>query len=242
MRVPRIFTPQSLSASAHIDLEPQSSRHLAKVLRKNTGDPVIVFNGEGGEYYAIIDDVSKQVVRIQTQQWSQADLESPLAIHLGIGLSKGERMDHVIQKATEVGVTAITPLFTERSEVKLRGSRAQKKLLHWQQIAISACEQSGRNRIPVVHPPCSIEHWTDTASADCRLVLHHRAADLDSLATPDSVALLIGPEGGLSPGEIAHAEDEGFLGLKLGPRVLRTETAPIAAIAVLQARWGDMSF
>lgn len=242
MRVPRIFTSQRLSRKAVIALDPQSSRHLARVLRKKVGDAVIVFDGEGGEYQATIEDIDKQRVLVQATQWMQDDLEAPLAIHLGIGLSRGERMDVVMQKATELGVREITPLFTERSEVKLRDSRAEKKRLHWRQVTISACEQSGRNRIPVVHPPCSLAQWVDTAGADCKLVLHHRATEQAALPPPQSIALLVGPEGGLSPSEITHAEDAGFLALKLGPRVLRTETAPLAAIAILQARWGDMAF
>ena len=150
-------------------------------------------------------------------------------------------MDWVVQKATELGVTHITPLLTERTEVKLKAERAEKKLCHWQQIAVSACEQSGRNRVPHVAALTPLNNWLSATEANRKLVLHHRAikgADPDS--TPCSAALLIGPEGGLSDEEIQEAEGEGYQSLQLGPRVLRTETAPLAAITLLQSRWGDM--
>jgi 16S rRNA (uracil1498-N3)-methyltransferase len=150
-------------------------------------------------------------------------------------------MDWVVQKATELGVCALTPLFTERTEVKLAGERAIKKNYHWQQVAISACEQCGRNRLPVIHPVQNLHNWLATSNAQRKFVLHHRAGSIGGASeSPTSVALLVGPEGGLSDDEIEAAERAGYQSLRLGPRVLRTETAPLAAIAILQAHWGDM--
>jgi 16S rRNA (uracil1498-N3)-methyltransferase len=150
-------------------------------------------------------------------------------------------MDWIVQKATELGVIALTPLFTERTEVKLAGDRAAKKFHHWQQIAISACEQCGRNRLPVIHALQELDHWLASTEADRKFVLHHRADSIGWAGDkPDSIALLVGPEGGLGDNEIGAAELAGFQSLRLGPRILRTETAPVAAIAILQAHWGDM--
>ena len=150
-------------------------------------------------------------------------------------------MDWVVQKATELGVAQISPLDTERTEVRLPANRAEKKLGHWRRVAISACEQSGRNRLPAIHPLQGLTSWLGTAHADRKYVLHHRAGGaLDTGTQPRSVALLIGPEGGLGDMEIEAAEEAGFGALALGPRVLRTETAPLAALAIIQSRWGDM--
>jgi len=169
------------------------------------------------------------------------DMESPLRIEMGIAVSRGERMDWVVQKATELGVTAISPLFTERTEVKLKAERAAKKLRHWQQIAISACEQSGRNQLPTIADFKALPNWLSAVEADRKFVLHHRSDDHPGGEAPTSVALLIGPEGGLSEAEIEAAMDAGFEAMRLGPRVLRTETAPLAALSVLQSRWGDLA-
>jgi 16S rRNA (uracil1498-N3)-methyltransferase len=150
-------------------------------------------------------------------------------------------MDWVVQKATELGVRGITPLFTERTEVKLAPDRAAKKLQHWRQVAVSACEQCGRNTLPSIHELANLADWIAATDADCKLVLHHRSeGPALTDAVPHGVALLIGPEGGLSEAEIEAAESAGYRSLALGPRVMRTETAPLAAIAILQARWGDM--
>ena len=156
-------------------------------------------------------------------------------------MDRGERMDWAIQKAVELGVSEITPLFTERCEVKLQGERADKRQAHWQQIAVSACEQCGRSSVPVIHPPMALHDWLSALQVDVRLVLHHRTEqDLQSLPAPESAALLIGPEGGLSAGEIAQAEQAGFHAARFGPRGLRTETAPVVALTMLQHLWGDV--
>jgi 16S rRNA (uracil1498-N3)-methyltransferase len=241
MRIPRIHTGQTLQGNTDLQLEPGSSQHIARALRMRAGDMLTLFNGEGGEYAAEILAVDKKKVLVRTGARQQRDLESTLQIHLGIAVSRGDRMDWVIQKATELGVYELTPLFTERTEVKLTGDRADKKIQHWRQVAISACEQCGRNHLPTVNPMQTLDQWLCTTEADRKLVLHHRADPIGNAGdTPGSLALLVGPEGGLDGAEIEAAEQAGFSSLRLGPRVLRTETAPLAAIAILQAYWGDM--
>lgn len=241
MRIPRIYTPQALLDNTSVTLEAGASQHLARALRLQVGDELTLFDGGDGEFPAVITRVERKQVVVETGTRRDNSVESPLAIHLGIALSRGERMDWVVQKATELGVNAVTPLFTARSEVKLAGERAEKKIRHWQQIAISACEQCGRNRLPVIRPLARLDDWLDNTVAQRKLVLHHRGPAVQhAVGQPDSVALLIGPEGGLSPEEIRDAEKAGYSALRLGPRVLRTETAPLAAIAILQAQWGDM--
>ena len=242
MRAPRIYTEQALGPNATIRLETGPSQHIARALRMQAGDALILFDGSGGQYPASISAVEKKAVIATTGAFQEIERESGLAIHLGIAISRGDRMDWVIQKATELGVSSISPLLSERTEVKLKGDRADKKALHWRQVAISACEQCGRNRLPAIGPLQSLDSWVDRVQAQLKLVLHP-AADPGAgpAVAPASIALLVGPEGGLSAAEMAAAEQTGFDALQLGPRVLRTETAPLAAIAVLQARWGDMS-
>ena len=241
MRIPRIYTGQALLGNARIELEPGPSAHVARALRMREGDKLTLFNGEGGEYPAEIAAIDKKKVLVTTGAHQALELESNLHIHLGIAVSRGDRMDWIVQKATELGVDALTPLFTERTEVKLAGDRAAKKIHHWQQIAISACEQCGRNRLPMIHALQELDHWLASTEAQRKFVLHHRADPAGGASEkPASIALLVGPEGGLSDQEISMAEQAGFQSLRLGPRILRTETAPLAAIAILQAHWGDM--
>jgi 16S rRNA (uracil1498-N3)-methyltransferase len=208
----------------------------------NSGQLVTLFNGQGGEYTAELVEAKKGKATVTINSFNQVDRESSLSIHLAIGISRGERMDWIVQKATELGVSEITPLFTERCEVKLSGDRLDKKVGHWQQVAISACEQSQRNRIPSVNTPIKLEQWQQDCEASLKLVLHHRTEKSlgDMLAPSAEIALLIGPEGGLSEREIEQAISLDFSSLALGPRVLRTETAPLAAISILQSLWGDM--
>jgi len=241
MRIPRIHTGQVLRAESIFDLEPGPSQHLGRALRMQVGDALVLFDGRGGEYPATISGISKKQVTVSTGAHQEREAESPLAIHLGIAISRGDRMDWVVQKATELGVTAVTPLLTERTEVRLKGQRADKKVAHWRQIAISACEQCGRNRVPELGPLTPVSQWLEDCEAQVRLVLHHRAEPASARKQkPQSVALLIGPEGGLSQVEITLAEKSGFSPIQLGPRVLRTETAPLAAITLLQGKWGDL--
>ena len=178
-------------------------------------------------------------MRVLLDETFAGQVESPLAIHLGQGLSRGERMDWAIQKATELGVSEITPIMSERCEVRLKDERAEKRLSHWRQVAISACEQCGRSRVPVIHPPVLLSDWIKTTEADLKLVLHPVSEPLASHAKPGRLAFLIGPEGGLTDNEIEQAQASGFQPARLGPRVLRTETAPVVALAVAQQLWGD---
>jgi len=241
MRVPRIYTEQQLHAATGIQLEAGPSQHIARVLRMRAGDTLVLFNGSGGQYSADISAIDKKNVWVNTGALQQRDVESSLHIHLGIAVSRGDRMDWVVQKATELGVSSLTPLFTERNGVRLAGDRADKKHRHWRQIAISACEQCGRNQLPAIQPALDLGQWLVATDAERKFVLHHRAESAGGVTDkPDSIALLVGPEGGLSAAEIAAAEQAGYQSLRLGPRILRTETAPLAAIAILQARWGDM--
>jgi len=241
MRIPRIYTEQSLASDAHVTLEKRPSHHLANVLRLGIDDTITLFNGRGAEYSGVITALGKKAVSVETGEKQQNTCESPLAIHLGVAISRGERMDWVIQKATELGVAAVSPLFSERVEVKLSSDRAEKKLRHWEEIAISACEQCGRNTLPFLSPPQTIKDWLTNTEAARKFVLHHKASQRrEGKDAPSSIALLVGPEGGLSATEIEQAENNGYVALSLGPRVLRTETAPLAALAILQSKWGDM--
>ena len=243
MRITRIFHDGELSTASQYSLSSEAANHLFRVLRMQTGQTLHLFNGLGGEYVAQISEISKKGVLVTTTEKLENECESPLAIHLGQGISRGEKMDLTIQKATELGVAEITPLLTERCGVKLNAERWEKKCQHWQKVAISACEQSGRNRIPVVHPPQPLAQWLAENSDALCLNLHPRAQySIKTLPTPQhGVRLLIGPEGGLSPDEIELASQNHFEGIRLGPRVLRTETGALAAIAALQAQFGDLA-
>jgi 16S rRNA (uracil1498-N3)-methyltransferase len=242
MRIPRIYTESPLQLGQPVELEAGPSHHIAKVLRMAEGRPLTLFNGQGGEFSGTITSLSKKCVTVELERFSEADRESPLAIHLGIGLSKGDRFEWVLQKATELGVTRITPLFTERSEVKLTGDRLTKKMGHWRQIIISACEQCQRNRPPELLQPQRYDQWLPSLTEQTKFVLHHRSdQNLQTVQPPQSAALAIGPEGGLSESEIDLALSQDFQPLTLGPRVFRTETAPLAAISILQYLWGDLN-
>ncbi|WP_461537319.1 16S rRNA (uracil(1498)-N(3))-methyltransferase [Spongorhabdus nitratireducens] len=240
MRNPRIFTPQPLSLNTEVQLADDAANHVGRVLRMKPGEPLVLFNSEGGSYQGTIKAVSKKSVSVTLTEHRPDDNESPLRIELGQALSRGERMDWAIQKATEAGVTEITPLFTERCEVKLNSERQEKRLQHWRKVAISACEQCARNRVPVINPPQQLNDWLAARQTKLNFVLHHRTErKISGYEVPQSVSLLIGPEGGLSADEIAQAENKQFNALALGPRVLRTETAPVAAISLMQYLWGD---
>jgi 16S rRNA (uracil1498-N3)-methyltransferase len=237
----RFFISQALATQTEITLPEDVSHHLLRVLRSDIGCRFQLFNGEGGVYQAELIEAGKKSARAKLFSYSTDDNESPLHSHLGQVMSKGDRMDYAIQKATELGVSEITPLSSERCELKLRGEeRADKKLEHWRRIAISACEQCGRNRIPKIHEPMPLTEWIQKADADLKLVLAPAVHGTLAQNSIQSVALLIGPEGGLSETEIAAAKTAGFQPWQLGPRVFRTETAPVAALALLQAKFGDL--
>ncbi|MFN3581107.1 MAG: 16S rRNA (uracil(1498)-N(3))-methyltransferase [Pseudomonas sp.] len=239
MRVSRFYLSAPLT-EGEVVLEADLAHYVSRVLRLNVGAAVQLFNGSGVEWPGELLEVGKRQVRVRLQPSIPGLPESPLRIHLGQSMSRGDRMDWAIQKATELGANEITPLQTERCEVRLQGERADKRQAHWQQVAISACEQCGRSKVPTVHAPMALEDWLANLQAELKLVLHHRTPQrLDQLTKPSSLAVLIGPEGGLSDAEIASAEKQGFQSACFGPRVLRTETAPIVALSLAQQLWGD---
>jgi len=242
MRIPRIFTDSPLAVGSQCQLDDNAANHVGRVLRMQAGQALLLFNGDGHDYHATITEAGKKHVLVAVTEAAENETESPLRVVLAQTLSKGDRMDYAVQKAVEMGVSEIVPLTTERCDVKLKGDREDKRLRHWQQVAISAAEQCGRARVPEIQPVMTVQQWLEHARAcDLRLVLHHRTEQsLNTLEKPSSIALMIGPEGGLTAEEIALAESHGFLPVALGPRVLRTETAPVAAIALCQWLWGDI--
>lgn len=240
----RLYVPLPLVTGDHLDLPEDAAHHWTRVLRARVGDSAVLFDGAGTEADATLDDISKRGARVLIGAVRQPVTESPLHTHLGQVMSKGDRLDYALQKAVELGVSEITLLTSERCELRLRGEeRADKKFAHWQRVLISACEQCGRNVVPALHGPMDIADWQCQVQAEQKWVLAPavRGGPSADDARPASVALLIGPEGGLSADEIAAAEGAGFRPWQLGPRVLRTETAPVTALAVLQARYGDFS-
>jgi 16S rRNA (uracil1498-N3)-methyltransferase len=258
MRLTRVYVDAPLVPGTRITLEGSAASHVTRVLRLRTGDALTLFNGRGGEYAASIDKSQAGVVTVAIGEHRAAERESPLAITLAQGLSRGERMDLVVQKATELGVTQLQPLLTERSVVRLDAQQAHRKLNHWHAIAVAACEQSGRNRLPEVMAPATLRDFLRTGGgraaaggqaapaadtlAGTRLLLSPAAAvRIDEVPRPaGGVTLLIGPEGGLAEAEQEAARTAGFILVRLGPRVLRTETAAIAALALLQRQFGDL--
>ncbi|MBB2493916.1 16S rRNA (uracil(1498)-N(3))-methyltransferase [Aquipseudomonas ullengensis] len=238
MRLSRFFIDAPLSLGQH-ELPETQAHYIGRVLRHAVGDTVQLFDGSGQEFLGELIEVGKKNVRVELREQLKGQAESPLQVHLGQGLSRGERMDWAIQKATELGAAQITPIVSERCEVRLKDERADKRLAHWRQVAISACEQCGRSVLPVIQPPVLLADWLKQTTADLKLVLHPVAEPLASHAKPATLAFLIGPEGGLSDSEVEQAKAAGFHAARLGPRVLRTETAPVVALSVAQQLWGD---
>jgi 16S rRNA (uracil1498-N3)-methyltransferase len=241
-RLPRVYFPGEVPTHGVCELPPEQSHHIGRVLRLAAGDGLILFDGRGNEYDATIERLGKTNVTLTTSEARQVDRESPLEVTLAQGISAGERMDYTVQKAVELGVKAIQPLTTERSVVRLDAERASRRVAHWQSIAVSACEQCGRNRVPAVHAVKTLTAWLGAHDTNaCRITLAPEASTrfAELPRAGGSIVLLVGPEGGLSPREHADAVAAGFTAAQLGPRVLRTETAAVAALAVLQTLWGD---
>lgn len=238
----RIYQPGEYRAGDIVVLAEEAAQHVGVVLRMQVGEHLTLFNGTNQEYRAVIHTAKKKRVSVVIEQCQNLSRESPLAIHLGQAISKGERMELVMQKAVELGVARITPLITSRSVVKLDAERMAKKLHQWQAIVIAACEQSGRNTVPVVAPPMLISDFMRSAAAQLKLILHPETKNTwrDYALAVSDIALIIGPEGGLTAEELAEACQHHFLPLTLGPRVLRTETAAITVLSVLQAVGGDL--
>ena len=243
MRTIRIHAELPLQTGAELALPAQASEHVARVLRLSAGDPLTLFNGDGCDYEASIVTVGKREVIVRIASRQMPDNESPLPLTLAQGVARGDKMDLIVQKATELGVVRIVPLLTERSEVKLDVARAEKRLAHWRAVAASACEQSGRARLPVIAAALPLQTWLDGLIEDdaLRLALLPEAtrASRELRFAASGGVLVVGPEGGLGERDTAALRAAGFDGLRLGPRILRTETAGLAALAALQALHGD---
>lgn len=243
MRIIRSHVDQPLAVGQCLTLPEDSSAHLLRVLRLAPGDAVTLFNGDGFDYTARLLTAAKRGAQAEVTGRERVERESPLRITLVQGVARGEKMDLVLQKATELGVDAFTPVITERTEVKLDAERAGKRMAHWRGVVAAACEQSGRAVLPRLSEPVALSAYAGAELADIRLVLDP-ASDVGlaaiAPAAGQSIALVVGPEGGLSDRDLATLQAAGFRGLRLGPRILRTETAGLAAVAALQALYGDL--
>ena len=240
MSTPRFYLDQPLAPGARFSLPPGPARHAARALRLAVDDPIILFNGGGGEYSARIERIQKDDVAVSLTGFADIERESRLRVMLAQGISSGERMDYTLQKAVELGVAAIQPIAARRSVVKLAGERADKRVAHWQGVVTSACEQCGRNQVPAVSAPLTLASWL--GQADGRLLFLSPLADarLADLPVPTATDCLVaGPEGGFEADEIAALHAAGAIPVRLGARVLRTETAALAALAAMQTLWGD---
>ena len=242
MRLPRLYVDRTLVPGATLDLPDGAARHLVQVLRLGVDAPLLVFNGDGRDYAARVTRAGRQGAVLAIASAGEEEPHPPLAIRLALGISKGDRMDYAIQKSVELGVAAIAPLFTRRSVVQLQGERLVRRMEHWQGIVTGACEQSGRRRLPCLEPAVALAEWLAEVRSGGLLLDPEAPQSLAALPAPQGpVTLLVGPEGGLSIRERDLARSHGFRGVRLGPRILRTETAPLAAIAVIQALWGDLA-
>ncbi|WP_153109169.1 16S rRNA (uracil(1498)-N(3))-methyltransferase [Propionivibrio limicola] len=251
MTSPRFYCPVPMATGTLVELPENAARHACRVLRLREGDGLVLFDSTGGEYVARIASVNRDRVSADVLEWRDAECESPIRLTLVQALQTGEKMDMTVQKAVELGVQRIVPVASRRSVLKLQGERAERRVEHWQGVATAACEQCGRNRLPEVTAIMPLERWLERLPQDAapngervlRLMLVPGAElTLDQLPRPQpgsEVELLIGAEGGLAPEEVARAKEAGYLGLRLGPRILRTETAGLAALAAIQCLWGD---
>jgi 16S rRNA (uracil1498-N3)-methyltransferase len=243
MRAPRVYQSVLLEPHANLRLDEKASHHLARVLRCGVGDKLVLFNGYGGEYHATITHINKKNVTVEISHFLPREAESSMHLVLAQSLARGEKMDFIVQKAVELGIQTIFPLITERGSVRLESSREEKRLQHWRSIIISACEQCGRNHIPEITAPQAFSPWLEHNVTDLSFILTPHVPDelpSNKFAPEKSITIMIGPEGGFSEHEIMLAVRKGVLPLRLGPRILRTETASIAAISILQARFGDL--
>jgi 16S rRNA (uracil1498-N3)-methyltransferase len=242
MPLPRIHCDLRLGPGAQFALAPEAAQHAGKALRLKAGDLITLFDGRGGEYEATIQRIDKERVDVKVGAWRDTEVESGVTVGLVQGLPEADKMDWIIQKSVELGVAWIQPLVCDRSVVRLSGERAARREAHWRRVAIAACEQSGRNRIPEVRPTLAFLNWMAEPSSVTRWVLTPGAAPLAARARPTApVELLIGPEGGFSEREQDIALTQRCEPVALGPRVLRTETASLAALAAINALWGDFS-
>lgn len=242
MRIPRIYHPSELKIDDSVILSDDAANHVGRVLRMSVGDKLELFDGTNHVFDAEITSITKKTVAATILHSEVSDKESPLNLHLGQVISRGDKMEFTIQKSIELGVNTITPLFSERCGVKLDAERMSKKIQQWRKIAIAACEQCGRNRIPTIKAALSLKEWCAQADEGLKLNLHPRAKQSINTLPGEvkNIRLLIGPEGGLTEQEIDMAAEHGFTDILLGPRVLRTETAALTVITALQTRFGDL--
>lgn len=246
MSLPRIFTSEPLAVDTELTLDCSASTHLTKVLRLQAGDQIILFNGSGGEYIAEISKADKRKTSVIPSKHTQTDTKSALDITLCQAIAKGERVDFAVQKTTELGVNSIQLLHTERCQFGLKGERATKKLAHWQKIATNACEQSGRDTIPSILPPIKLDQLLSSLDPNALIILLDTNPNIEQqlpnqILSKQKIYILVGPEGGFSPAEIELAATQNTLGINLGKRILRTETAGMTLMSILQFKYGDFS-
>jgi 16S rRNA (uracil1498-N3)-methyltransferase len=241
MRLTRIYQPQALNAEQILNLSKEAAGRLIRVLRLQVGDELIVFNGKAGEFRATIIELNKNTVRVKLGEFDAVSRESPLQITLAQAVLRSDKMDYALQKAVELGVTRFIPLITAHSTLKLAPERWQKRSLHWQGVMLAACEQSGRTGLPTLENPMTFDVATTAIKADQRIILQpFTKQNINSLPPCRSVALLVGPEGGWSENELKCARVAEYSPVHLGPRVLRAETAGLAAASILQSLYGDL--
>jgi len=242
MTQPRCYIPQPLESGQIIELPADIAHHLSNVLRLRVAQPLVLFNGQGGEYMAHMTLVEKKRVQVLVDTYTDIHRESPLSITLAQGISRGQKMDYTIQKAVELGIQRIVPILNERTSIRLSDDRKRKKHEHWQKIIIAACEQCGRNSLPVLDPPIACRQWVEMDTNPVKIILDPQAEHgiMDISMSENTMTVLIGSEGGLDTDEIALAEACGYTRVSLGKRILRTETAAVVALAVCQNLWGDL--
>ncbi|MFN3785439.1 MAG: 16S rRNA (uracil(1498)-N(3))-methyltransferase [Thiothrix sp.] len=242
MRIPRFYLIEPLQVGQSLTLPAETFRHAIQVLRLAVGEPLILFNGKGGEYRARLSAVSKRSASVQIEEFNPGASESPLAMTLVQAIIKPDKMDFALQKAVELGVMAIQPLITQHSVVRVAAEKTDKKMQHWQGVIIAACEQAGRTRLPHLHAPLTLTDYLAQANSGTRLILapgaFPRLQQLPALVAP--LAVLVGPEGGFTAPEVTQCLQAGVKAVSLGERILRAETASIAMLAILQQRYGDL--
>lgn len=243
MRINRLYVDLHLVSDTTLQLPPDQAHYLARVLRARPGQTIHVFNGSGGYFEAEVTDIRKRTVKVLLKAFKSGPPAGSLDLVLAQCISRGSHMDYTIQKATELGVAGIIPLFSEHGNVRLTGQALEKKLRHWRKIIISACEQCGRNVLPELAEPAGFDDWVSSGKNGQRLLLHPRDTTTLAKVTPgrDGLTIISGPEGGFSEHEVSHAIHHGCQPVNLGPRILRTETAAVAALSACQVLWGDMN-
>ncbi len=239
MRISRLYTSTELNAGKQIELDDENAHYVRTVLRLKKDAEIILFNGSGGEYLGSIIEVSRRAVVIDIKQWNNRSVESTLSVHLGLGISRGDRMDFSVQKVVELGVNVITPLITERCQVQFKGEKKSQRWVHWQKIVQHATEQSGRTQLPDLLEIDSLSTWVIQQQGLKVFLDPYAEHSLADLERPTQVTLLAGPEGGFSDAERTLAKAAGFIPVRMGARILRTETAALAALSAVQMLWGD---